>query len=51
MLQENIWFVMGACGHMGKIRIALIAGGWSKERDISLIGGNAAYKALDKKKK
>ncbi len=35
---------------MEKIRIAIIAGGWSSERKISLIGGNAAYKALDKSK-
>jgi len=41
---------MGACGLMGKIRIALMAGGWSRERDISLVGGNAVYKALDKNK-
>ena len=35
---------------MEKIRIALMAGGWSKEREISLVGGNAVYKGLDKNK-
>ncbi|MBW1828079.1 MAG: D-alanine--D-alanine ligase [Deltaproteobacteria bacterium] len=35
---------------MGKIKIAVLAGGWSREREISIMSGNAAYKALDKKK-
>ncbi len=35
---------------MGKINIAVIAGGWSSERDISLKSGDAAFKALDRDK-
>lgn len=35
---------------MGKIKIAVLAGGWSREREISIMSGNAAYKALDKNK-
>jgi D-alanine-D-alanine ligase len=35
---------------MGKLRIALISGGWSREREISLKSGDAVYDALDKDK-
>jgi D-alanine-D-alanine ligase len=35
---------------MKKLRIALIAGGWSRERPISLLGGENVLKALDKRK-
>jgi len=35
---------------MGKIKIAVLAGGWSREREISIMSGNAAYRALDKNK-
>ena len=35
---------------MGRIKIALLAGGWSGERDISLKSGAAVYRALDKQK-
>ena len=35
---------------MAKAHIAVIAGGWSSERDISLMSGNAVYKALNKNK-
>lgn len=35
---------------MKKIRIAVLAGGWSGERDISLGSGRAVYDALDKRK-
>ena len=35
---------------MEKINIALLAGGWSGERDISIKSGEAVYNALDKKK-
>ncbi len=35
---------------MGKIRIALLAGGWSREREISLKSGESVYKALDRSK-
>ena len=35
---------------MGKLRIALLAGGWSGERDVSLMSGQAVYQALDKRK-
>lgn len=35
---------------MEKLRIALLAGGWSGEREISLKSGEAVYKALDKSK-
>jgi len=35
---------------MHKIRIALLAGGWSGERDISLRSAEAVYNALDKGK-
>jgi D-alanine-D-alanine ligase len=31
-----------------KIEIALLAGGWSGEREISIMSGDAVYKALDK---
>jgi D-alanine-D-alanine ligase len=33
---------------MGKLRVALIAGGWSREREISLKSGESVYNALDK---
>jgi len=33
---------------MSKIKIAIIAGGWSRERDISIKSGTAVYEALDK---
>lgn len=32
---------------MGKLRVALIAGGWSGEREVSLKSGEAVQKALD----
>jgi D-alanine-D-alanine ligase len=35
---------------MGRLRIALISGGWSGEREISLKSGDAVYLALDKQK-
>ena len=35
---------------MGKLRIALIAGGWSREREISLKSGENVYNGLDKAK-
>jgi len=35
---------------MSTIRIALLAGGWSNEKDISLKSGKAVYSALDKGK-
>ena len=35
---------------MGKINLALLAGGWSGEREISLQSGEAVYRALDKRK-
>lgn len=35
---------------MNKIRIALLAGGWSGERDVSLKSAEAVYNALDKSK-
>jgi len=35
---------------MEKINIALLAGGWSGEREISIQSGDAVYNALDKKK-
>ena len=35
---------------MSKLKIAVLAGGWSREREISILSGNAAFKALDKKK-
>ena len=35
---------------MAKIRIALLSGGWSGEREISLKSGEAVYGALDKGK-
>jgi D-alanine-D-alanine ligase len=37
-------------GLMGKLRIALISGGWSQEREVSLKSGDAVYSALDKDK-
>lgn len=38
-------------GHvMSKLRVALIAGGWSGEREISLESGASMYKGLDKDK-
>jgi D-alanine-D-alanine ligase len=43
-------FTKGEYPVMGKIKIAVLAGGWSREREISIMSGNAAYKALDKKK-
>lgn len=33
---------------MGKLRVALIAGGWSREREISLKSGEHVYNGLDK---
>lgn len=35
---------------MKKISIALLAGGWSKEREVSLKSGETVYSALDKDK-
>jgi D-alanine-D-alanine ligase len=35
---------------MAKLRIALLSGGWSEEREISLRSGEAVYLALDKQK-
>jgi len=35
---------------MGKINIALLAGGWSGEREISLRSGDNVFKTLNKKK-
>lgn len=35
---------------MGKIRVALLAGGWSGERAVSLKSGEAMFAALDKSK-
>lgn len=35
---------------MRKLKIALMAGGWSAEREVSLKSGEAVYKALNKKK-
>ncbi len=35
---------------MGKLRVALIAGGWSREREISLKSGASVHNALDKDK-
>ena len=35
---------------MGKLRVALIAGGWSREREISLKSGESVHNALDKSK-
>lgn len=35
---------------MGKVKITVIAGGWSSEREISLMSGDAAFKALDREK-
>ena len=35
---------------MGRLRIALLSGGWSGEREISLKSGEAVYRALDKEK-
>jgi D-alanine-D-alanine ligase len=35
---------------MGKRRVALIAGGWSREREISLKSGEFVYKSLNKGK-
>ncbi len=35
---------------MARLRIALISGGWSGEREISLKSGEAVYLALDKQK-
>lgn len=34
----------------GKIRIALLAGGWSRERAVSLKSGEAVYRAIDRGK-
>jgi D-alanine-D-alanine ligase len=38
----------GFQGLMSKLRIAVLAGGWSGEREISLKSGESVYKALDK---
>ena len=35
---------------MGKIKLVIIAGGWSAEREISIKSGMAVYNALDKNK-
>ena len=35
---------------MGKIGIALLSGGWSAEREISLKSGESVYRAIDKRK-
>lgn len=35
---------------MGKLRVALISGGWSREREISLKSGEYVYNNLDKDK-
>lgn len=35
---------------MGRLHIALLAGGWSGEREVSLKSGEAVYQALDKQK-
>ena len=35
---------------MSRIKIALLVGGWSGEREVSLKSGEAIYNALDKKK-
>jgi D-alanine-D-alanine ligase len=35
---------------MGKLRLALLAGGWSGEREISLMSGEAVFRALDQRK-
>ncbi len=35
---------------MSRIRIALLAGGWSGERGISLKSGEAVWRALDRSK-
>lgn len=35
---------------MGKLHLALIAGGWSGEREVSLKSGEAVYRALDRRK-
>jgi D-alanine-D-alanine ligase len=35
---------------MAKLRIALISGGWSREREVSLKSGDAAFNALDRGK-
>ena len=35
---------------MGRLRIALLSGGWSGEREISLKSGETVYRALDKQK-
>jgi D-alanine-D-alanine ligase len=35
---------------MAKLHIALIAGGWSGEREVSLKSGQAVYRALDRRK-
>ena len=37
-------------GHTKKMKIALLAGGWSGEREVSLKSGEAVYNALDKRK-
>jgi D-alanine-D-alanine ligase len=36
--------------NMPKIKIAIISGGWSKEKDISIKSGKAVYGALNKEK-
>ena len=35
---------------MGKLRVALIAGGWSREREVSLKSGESVYNNLDRDK-
>jgi D-alanine-D-alanine ligase len=41
---------LGPEGNMGKLRLALIAGGKSSEREVSLKSGAQVYQALDKTK-
>jgi len=41
---------IGKIFKMGKLRIALLSGGWSGEREISIKSGDAVYRALDKRK-
>ncbi|VBB47894.1 D-alanine--D-alanine ligase [uncultured Desulfatiglans sp.] len=36
--------------NMQKIRVALLAGGWSREREVSMASGDAVYEAFDRDK-
>jgi len=50
---KKIFFLSGKIRkifEMGRLRIALLSGGWSGEREISLKSGEAVYRALDKQK-